>query len=418
MPVNIKSEHLDSIIKLIESNDELIEYDYKDQENQILIPASMVEKISIHMLKAGIKENDFKEAIKLSIKRGFELSNNDIVISKNGAFFIKLYEKIHKHKIDEKDKNTIANRYNGIDEDELEDFYDEFFQESENKKFFKYVAQEFIDTYLKSKKITNDIYEKNVFSYIHTIVFKRLVEIYDDSDGFFTGFAGYIFRIHFKEVFEHIADLILNEIAISKTTIIEFLKYYSQDIILVGGKKYKVPSLESKEGLRWNVGSMLSITKIYIKSKRAIKNLQQENIDLNKQIQTLYIGNLTPLEYQSAQIQKRQSFDSDIAHHNKKLERYVDILSQIDNEEKRAEMKKEVHTLKEMVSKLLQEKKNLSEESIDKGTLSQYTHIQKQIDSINRQLKREQRIITQNKTAYQSIRESLIKALISKKQLL
>ena len=244
------------------------------------------------------------------------------------------------------------------------------------------------------------------------------MEIYDDSDGFFTGFAGYIFRIHFKDVFEHIADLILNEIAISKTSIIEFLKYYSQDIILVGGKKYKVPSLESKEGLRWNVGSMLSITKIYIKSKRAIKNLQQESIDLNKQIEMLYIGNLTPLEYQSAQIQKRQSFDSDIAHHNKKLERYVDVLSQIDNEEKRAEMKKEVHALKEMVSKLLQEKKNLSEESIDKGILSQYTHMQKQIDSINRQLKREQRIISQNKTSYQSIRESLIKALISKKQLL
>ena len=418
MSVNIKSEHLDSIIKLIESNDQLIEYDYKDQENQILIPTTMVEKISTHLLKTDIKESDFKEAIKLSIKRGFELSNNDIVISKNGAFFIKLYEKIHKHKIDEKDKNTIANRYNGIDKEELEDFYDEFFQESENKQFFKYVAQEFIDTYLKSKKITNDIYEKNVFSYIHTIVFEHLVKIYDDSDGFFTGFAGYIFRIHFKEVFEHIADLILNEIAISKTTIIEFLKYYSQDVILVGGKKYKVPSLESKEGLRWNVGSMLSITKIYIKSKKAIKMLQQESIDLNKQVQKLYVGNLTPLEYQSAQVQKRQSFDSDIAHHNKKLERYVDLLSQIDNEEKRSEMKKEVHALKEMVSKLLQEKKDLSEESIDKGRLSQYTHMQKEIDSLSRQLKREQRIITQNKTAYQSIRESLIKALISKKQLL
>ena len=418
MSINIRSEYLDSIIKLIESNYGLIEYDYKGQENQILIPTSMVEKISTHMLKTGIKESDFKEAIKLSIKRGFELSNNDIVISKDGAFFIKLYAKIHKHKIDEKDKNTIANRYNGIDEEELEDFYNEFFQESENKRFFKYVAQEFVNTYLKSKKITNAIYEKNVFSYIHTIVFERLVEIYDDSDGFFTGFAGYIFRIHFKEVFEHIADLILNEIAISKTTIIEFLKYYSQDVILVGGKKYKVPSLESREGLRWNVGSMLSITKIYIKSKKAIKNLQQESIYLNKEIQKLYVGNLTPLEYQSAQIQKRQSFDSDIAHHNKKLERYVDLLSQIDNEEKRSEMKKEVHALKKMVSKLLQGKKDLSEESIDKGTLSQYTHMQKQIDSISRQLKREQRIITQNKTSYQSIRESLIKALISKKQLL
>ncbi len=418
MPANVNSANLDSIIEVIESNDDLIEYDYKDHENQILIPKIIVDKINKLLSTTVLKEEDFKEITKQSIKRGFELSGNDIVISKNGEFFIKLFEKTKKHQVDEKDKNTIANRYNGIDEEELEDFYDEFFGESENRKFFGYVAKEFVDTYLKSKKITNDIYEKNVFSYIHTIVFERLVEIYDDSDGFFTGFAGYIFRLHFKEVFEHIADLVLDEIAISNTTIIEFLKYYSQDIIVVGGKKYKVPSLESQEGLRWNVGSMLSITKIYIKSKKVIKNLLQETQNLNNQIKKLYIGNLTPLEYQTVQVQKRQSFDNDITHHNKKLERYVDLLNQINNEEQKSEMKKDIHSLKEIVSNLLQEKKNLSQESIDKGILSQYTHMQKEIDSVNRQLKREQRIIAQNKTAYQSIRESLIKALISKKQLL
>ncbi len=418
MPANVNSANLDSIIEVIELNDDLIEYDYKDHENQILIPKIIVDKINKLLSTTVLKEEDFKEITKQSIKRGFELSGNDIVISKNGEFFIKLFEKTKKHQVDEKDKNTIANRYNGIDEEELEDFYDEFFGESENRKFFGYVAKEFVDTYLKSKKITNDIYEKNVFSYIHTIVFERLVEIYDDSDGFFTGFAGYIFRLHFKQVFEHIADLVLDEIAISNTTIIEFLKYYSQDIIVVGGKKYKVPSLESQEGLRWNVGSMLSITKIYIKSKKVIKNLLQETQNLNHQIKKLYIGNLTPLEYQTVQVQKRQSFDNDITHHNKKLERYVDLLNQINNEEQKSEMKKDIHSLKEIVSNLLQEKKNLSQESIDKGILSQYTHMQKEIDSVNRQLKREQRIIAQNKTAYQSIRESLIKALISKKQLL
>ena len=418
MSITISSEKLDAIVEVIELNDELIQYDYKAKENQILIPKSIVKKLSAHMSKIGIKESDFKEAIKLSIKRGFELCSNDIVISKNGEFFIKLYDKIDKHQVDEKDKNTLAGRYNGIEKEELELFYDEFFQERENKNFFLYVAKEFVDTYLKSKKITNEVYEKNVFSYIHTITFERLVKIYDDSDGFFTGFAGYIFRIHFKEVFEYIADLILDEIAMSNNTIIDFLKYYSQDIIVFGGKKYKVPSLESKDGLRWNVGSMLSITKIYIKSKKTVKSLQQESLELNKQVQKSYIGNLTPLEYQTAQIQKRQSFDSDIDHHNKKLERYVDLLSQINNEDQRSEMKKDIHALKDTVAKLLQEKKNLSDESIDKGTLSQYTHMQKEIDSVNRQLKREQRIIAQNKTAYQSIRESLIKALISKKQLL
>ncbi len=416
MLTGIDSKHFDSIIDVIELNDNLVQYDYKNHENQILIPKKLIKKLESRMSDLGIQKVQYKESIRESIKRGFELSGNDIVISKNGEFFIKLFEKTKKHQVEEKDKNTIANRYNGIDEDELEDFYDEFFQDRENKNFFIYVAKEFVDTYLKSKKITNNIYEKNLFSYIHTIVFKRLVEIYDDSDGFFTGFAGYIFRLHFKEVFEYIADLVLDEIAMSNTTVVEFLRYYSQDIIVVGETKYRVPSLESKEGLRWNVGSMLSITKIYIKSKTAVKKLQQEIQNLNNQIKKLYIGNLTPLEYQTIQIQKRQSFDNDIAHHNKRLSRYVELLNQINDEEQRSEIKKDIHSLKEVVNRLLQEKKDLSQESIDKGRLSQYTRLQNKVDSLNRQLKREQLIITQNSNSYRSIRESLIKALISKKQ--
>ena len=418
MSVNISSEQLDSIIEVIESNNELIQYDYKGKENQILIPSVIVDEINRLLLSIGLYKDEFKECIKLAIKRGFELSSSDIVISKNGEFFIKLFEKTKKHEVDEKDKDTIANRYNGIDEEELELFYDEFFADSENKNFFASVAIEFVDTYLNDKKISNDMYEKNVFSYIHTITFENLVAMYDDSDGFFTGFAGYIFRIHFNDVFEHIADILLDEISMSNSHIIEFLKYYSQDIIVAGGKKYKVPSMEAQDGLRWNVGSMLSISRMYTKSKKMIKTLQKNIVDMNTEIKKLYIGNLTPLEYQTSQVQKRQSFDDDIIKYNKKIEKYLDNLNLSDNESEKKTIKKEIHFIKEDINRLKEEKNNLIEDSVNQGSARQYTKLQKELDSLTRQLKREQLIITQNKDSYKSIRESLIKALISKKQAL
>lgn len=418
MSVNIKSEHLDSIVKLIESNDQLIQYDYRGKENQILIPKTIVDKINTFLLSIKLDKDDFKESIKQSIKRGFELSSNDIVISKNGEFFIKLYEKTKKHEVDKKDKNTIANRYNGIDEEELELFYDEFFADSENKNFFVSVAINFVDTYLNDKKITNEVYEKSVFSYIHSITFNNLVEIYDDSDGFFTGFAGYIFRIHFKDVFEYIADILLDEISMSNSYIIEFLKYYSQDVIVVGGKKYQVPSMEAKDGLKWNVGSILSISKIYTKSKKVIKTLQRDIIDLNIEIKKLYIGNLTPTEYQTAQIQKRQSVDDDIVKQNKKVEKFLDNLNVSNSENEKHEIKKDIHLLKEELIRLKEEKNSLVEDTVNQDNMKQYTKLHKELNTLNRQLKREQLIITQNKESYKSIRESLIKALISKKQLL
>ena len=418
MSVNISAKNLDSIVKIIESNNELIEYEYKGKENQILVPKVIVDKTYKLMSDLGILESDFKESVKQSIKKGFELSSNDIVISKNGEFFIKLFEKTKKHHVDEKDKDTIVNRYNGIEEDELEQFYHEFFEDSENKNFFVSVATEFVEIYLKDKKITNESYEKNVFTHIHTITFELLIELYDDSDGFFKGFAGYIFRLHFKDVFEHIADILLDEISISNTNIINFLKYYSQDVIVVGGKKYRVPSLEAKDGLKWNVGSMLSIAKMYTKSKRSIQDLQRESVNLNNQIKSLHIGNLTPIEYQTAQIQKRQSYDDDIAHQNRKLEKYLDTLGTIEDPNEKYEMKTEVHFIKEGIIRLKEEKSALSEVAIDQNSIRKYSQLQKDTDSLNRQLKREKLVITQNKESYTSIRESLIKALISKKQLL
>ncbi len=418
MLADINSEHFEPIIELIESNNELIQYDYNGKENQILIPKVLVNKTHLLMSDIGLDKADYKEYIKLSIKEGFELSGNDIVISKNGAFFIKLFEKMKKHEVEEKDKDTIANRYNGIDEEELELFYDEFFEENENKNFFASVAVKFVDKYLKQNKITNEMYEKNVFSYIHNITFKHLVETYDDSDGFFTGFAGYIFRIHFKDVFEHIADILLNEISISNSHIIDFLKYYSQDIIVVGGKKYKVPAMEAKDGLKWNVGSMLSIAKIYTKSNKALRSLKKDITNIKVEIKKLYIGEFSPLEYQAAHIKTRQEIETDIVDESRELETYLDALDLAESENDKHEIKKEIHAIREEIGSLREEKSKLSEVVVSQGTLSQYTHLHKELDSFNRQLKREQLIISQNRDAYQSIRESLIKALISKKSLL
>lgn len=418
MTSEIYSANIDSIIKAMESNDELIKYDYKDKENQILISKELVDIIYSLMSGMGFEEQEFKNILKLSIKKGFELSSNDIVLSKNGEFFIKLFEKTKKHTVTEKDKDTIVNRYNGIDEEELELFYEEFFEDKENKNFFISVAKDFVSRYLKSGKISNDIYEKNVFAYIHAITFENLTKIYDDSDGFFKGFAGYIFRSHFKDVFEHIADLLLEEISISNKHIIEFLKYYSQDVIVVGGKKYTVPSLEAKDGLRWNVGSMLSITKIYTKSKKTIKSLQIQNSQANTTIKQLYIGNLSPVEYRTVEIQKRQSFDNDIAHLSKKTDRYLDTLNTLKDENQKSAIKKEIHTMKEEITQLKEEKSTLSEAAIDPNKIREYSKLQSDIDSLTRQLKREKLTLVQNKESYNSIRESLVKALISKKSLL
>ena len=115
---------------------------------------------------------------------------------------------------------------------------------------------------------------------------------------------------------------------------------------------------------------------------------------------------------------RSMGIDDDIIKNNKRIEKYLDNLNISDNESEKQAVKKEIHLIKEDINRLKEEKNNLIEDSVNQGTARQYTKLQKELDSLNRQIKREQLIITQNKDSYRSIRESLIKALISKKQLL
>ena len=255
--------------------------------------------------------------------------------------------------------------------DEMESFHIEFFEDIQKQNFFPLIAQEFIGKYFHKKQITNDIYEKNIFAYIDSITLEHLVSLYDNSDGFFQGFAGYLFRIHFKEVFEYIADLMLDEISMANTHMIEFLNYYASDIIVVGGEKYKVPIIEAKSGLRWNVISMLSIAKIYTQTAKFIKVLQTSIFKMKKNIASLHIDGLSPIEYHTAFIKTRQTLESKILTTNR-------MISQ-----KRIKM---------------------------------YQALQHDMDILIREVTAKQRIIKQNVEAYESMRSSLVQALTSKKK--
>jgi hypothetical protein len=192
--------YISDIVNIVQENEDLIEYDYKGKENQILVNKELVVKILIYI--KSIKEKiDLNSLLRLSIRESFELLENDIVIIKNGYIFIKLVEEIEKNDVPASEENTISNRYNGFSEEEMESFHTEFFSDIDNKAFFPLIARNFVDIYLNEKKIINEVYEKNVISYLHNMTLERLTNMYDNSDGFFKGFAGYVFRIHFKEVF-------------------------------------------------------------------------------------------------------------------------------------------------------------------------------------------------------------------------
>jgi len=399
---------LKSLINTIVKNEHLIAFDYNDKEDQILLVTELREVL--------FTLTEDKDLIKSAVREALELKSSDIVIIKTESIFIKIFDDSKRHRVTQEEQNTVANRYNGIDEDELISFYNDFFKKEENGNFFFSVAEQFVTTYLLEQHIDNATYEKYVFPSIQMIITKKMMEKLDNNSDFFNGFSGYIFRIHFKEVFGHIADLMLKEVARSNQYINEFIKYYSQNVIAVGGVKYKVPSLGAENGLKWNIISILSIVKIYVKIDISIQKLKEDFHRIDDELFGMHIDDLTPTEYQSLLLKEKATLEHNIAKGMVKVDKCRDALDLAKESNERKELTKEINDLKQELQELRDKKTELTSKLLNKHTIAKYMELEKELERIIRLVKSEEKMLENNKAAYLSIRSALVKALTSKKQ--
>lgn len=402
----------DNFLNLIKRYDELIEY----KDFQIIIDKELRNKLVSFAKTLSNDENKVKELLRFGVRKALSLKNNDIIIIKQDQIFIKIFNNKKIKEVAKDEKDTIANRFNGIDEDELDDFYDEYFSKEESREFFQIIVKEFVEIYFIDEKIDNYIYENNVFSLIQNIIMEQLIYEFDDSDEFFKGFSGYIFRIHFTEVFEYIADFILNEIALSNDYMIEFLKYYSLDIVIVNGEKYRVPALQTDDGLKWNVISMLSIAKIYTRTKKSLKKLDIEIHLLDEKIVELYIDELSPLEYNNLYLKEKQKLDEQVSIQRRRLDESLDMLQILKEEKEKIKLTEEIKIIKKNIHILRKSLEILAKKEVSRSSLDKYVKYEREIEYMLREQKAEEKILAQNEKSFLLIKKSIVKALISKKQ--
>jgi len=412
------STNLEQIFNIMDENSDFIEYDYNDKKDLICLNKELAIKLIFFVNHITNEEINKKELLKYAIREALELKESDIIIIKNSQIFIKIFDMSNCREITESEKNTIAERYNGIKDEHLISFYKNFFIKDEYRDFFYEVAEQFVEIYMLEKKIDNMTYEKYAFSYIQAIIIEHLERSFDHNQEFFKGFSGYIFRIHFKEVFGYIANMILSEISASNKHMIDFLKYYSLNVIVIDGRKYKVPEIEAENGLKWSVSSMMSIVKIYIKTGQSIDAILDKKDKLQESIDNLYVNGLSPMEYKTILTKESDKISQEIAYLAKKMNLNTDSLYLSKSEQEKESLKSKIKDIRLEMQLKREEHNKLLSKMINKADLHRYNNVKREIDALARQEKREEKILDQNEDAFFSITNSLIKALTSKMTLL
>lgn len=410
-------KNYNKLLDIIYDHEELIQNNYNSKDDQILIDNKLLVKIIDFFKTPKYSNIDKNELVKLVVRDVLELNSSDLIVIKKGHVFIKLYNDNNRHKVSSSEVNTVANRYNGIEEDELESFYSEYFSEEEIENLFFDISLIFVQKYFLEKHISNVQYEKDVFNLIQKLIIEDLEGKFECSREFYKGFSGYIFRKHFKLVFQFIAELLLKEIAFSNKHVIEFLKYYSSDVIVIDGRKYKVPELKAESGLKWHVVSMMALTKIYVKTQEYIFEAQNSIEKLDSKVLSMHIDDLSPIEYNSAYHKKYQQLSDKITTNARKIEEFRDSLEILKDEDESYNIRNELREFEDERIKLREKKAVLKSNKVEPRVITQYNKLIKELETIKRGIKVKQKVLQQNEDSFLSIKNALVKALISKKQL-
>lgn len=411
---NIK--HYDDILKIIYKFKNHIIKNYNSKKDQILIEKPLVRAVLEILDDPYYDKTNKTKLIKALIKDILKLKNDDLIILKEDYIFIKIYDDSKERKVSIHDLNSEEDRYNGLSENDLEAFYNDYFTKDDIEELLNTTSKKFVKKYFIDATITNDEYERSVFKLIQKLIITRLEEEFESNTEFYIGFSGYIFRKNFIHTFELIADYLLEEVADSNKNVLEFLEYYTHDIIVKDGEKYKVPELKAQNGLKWHVISMVSILKPYVHIQNQIIELSTIIKSLNLEIASLFKKGYSPIEYNLMNRKKIEKILVNIEDNKDEIDKIYDSMHINQNSSQNTKLDRELELLKYKRENLKKEKFILEKKTIDDSIVSKYEKLVKQKENYQRDMKVKYKILKQNQESYKSIRDSLSKSLMSKKQ--
>lgn len=410
------SINVDKITNIIDENSDLITDNYNGKEDQIYLNKALKDKIFSYAEAIEDETINTKELVRFSVRKALELKDEDLIMLKKDSIFVKLCNLSVKKA--SSNKCSTDRRFNGIDVAEIEDFCKEHFSNGEKKSFFSTTASLFVKKYFLEKKINNHDYENKVFSLIQLVITEQLMDIFDHCQHFFKGLAGYIFRNNFENVFKNIAKLVLHEISISNDYMIDFLKYYSLNIVFIDGKRYKIPSLATEGDLKWNVISMLSIVKVYLKKELIVKKIQYDIDIINAEIMSLYVVGLSPVEHNKKNTDEINKIIKTLIDYDRSIDACYDSLKFANDENDKKELEDQITLTKEHMQEKRAEKKELLNNSISRNDINKFLQLENNVATLIRGLDKEQMILDHNQNSFDSIKNAVFRALISKKQLI
>ena len=401
-----QSKYLQPLKELVLQYKDLIKHDKDDEQ---LFIKGKLRRILYNFVDQQIDEQVHKKTLlKQAIYEALELNARDIILVKKKEVFIKKFKEKHKE----------LERFNGLDENELKSLYDQYFDNQYMQEFLQGLADSIYQEYFLEKGISNEWYEKNIFSIVQEKIANSLDSFLETKDeGFRLGFAGFIFRVNFIPFFILLSEKILVSIYKRDELIISWLKYYDGHQFMDGTKHYKTQELIDKKNQRWNVVAIHAKVSIWFQAKNRRRSLKVRVHNLTIEMDSLLIDSKTPIEYKKDLLLKEEQLEKEI--YIKKIQ-HKELVKELNSQEKKNEdilkskidhVSSEIQSLEQKISLFKKERFSIKTDTIYKEYKEEKTQAMREIERL-------EKVLRENKELFILIRSAVVHVLISKKILL
>lgn len=429
LPCDIKPKYeslLKPVINILNDNQNLIQYPYLDRNDQIAITDDLTKMIDLQ-ISEYLEIEERKKLIRSATRRALDLNEKDIILFLKDKIVIKIFKKIDNlnPQVSHPKKRDVSEyRYKGYNYEELEHYYNEFFSDFKIEKFLEELNIFLLKNEFDFGVINNTYFEKYSLSLINSVICKKLEDTIEEHNDFITGFAGFIFRRHFSDIFEKICKGLIEKILSNDENAKSFFGYYNGETVVLEGKRYLLPSIVSENGEKWNTSSAIVSSNVWVNADKTIKIAQSKFDFAVEKLEKLIKMHTKALEKYETLIKKRDAVDEEIVILKEKLNQDMQSLKLEGEDSQKSE------NLKTKIKKDSALEEKLKQMMISFAPLIQeaYQKVQEQekeckkqkeiVDSLQKELEAINANLSKTIEKYNHFLKSLVKAVTTKKQLL
>ena len=267
-----ESSYFGDLIDIVEAHHEEIE-DAAPREDLLVVDETiyqMLEKV-VRLSEEPINK---RALIKQAVRKGLGLSKRDVVVIFHGKVYIRIYKILNN-----KNFPAIERRFQGLPEEEMQQLQHEYFAGGV-EPFLVEVAQSAMEGPLHVSSVDNETFEKSNVRVMHKALSDALETKIGEEKMVLEGFAGYLMRRYFQLIYRSMSAYLIEQLSTRDAETDAFLRYYDGQIVLGSdGKKYRRPEIVDKEGIRWNLATIIAVA---MQRKKDLESLhrQSEQIDV------------------------------------------------------------------------------------------------------------------------------------------